>query len=497
MRLVVILCEIYGLQIPPTLRGSGPSGRVQVQDILPLLYDHSRNLVAATVTRKNDMNAWNYANSNQLVSLGMELKPEVNVRSYQLNVLQQIMHGGYVYWNNVKMPCASGKTLLGLLLIQRLKAHAIIFTNSTMASHHWLAQIYKFFTPPKSGVAIVGSDESCPHKLTIKRLIEERPSIIICSYQMMTSEQKHTEWVQVVLGLLKSLPFAIKIMDEAQTAAAHNFRKTLEIESFVTISVSASFEREDEEMQHLFENISPNIIAVERSELIKRNLLPPVKRVEVHIQPARKAHGLFHERQLAAILHARKISVCLSLVNYHARLRDNIIIFCDDLAAIAKLSKIFENFQFEVDVQFCGTLTMHTPLNERLQILEQFRQMDGRGLIFMSKVGDIAIDLPGANVLIQTSCVTKSKNQEIQRFGRIQRPIEKKKSGGGGAGASGKKEHISYSLITKGSEEEKNVVARRDYMTEESYETTIVNASQTQDSRYDEKGNVEFVNYYL
>ena len=40
----------------------------------------------------------------------------------------------------------------------------------------------------------------------------------------------------------------------------------------------------------------------------------------------------------------------------------------------------------------------------------------------MTKVGDISIDIPNANVIIQVSSHFGSRMQEAQRFGRILRP---------------------------------------------------------------------------
>jgi DNA excision repair protein ERCC-3 len=40
----------------------------------------------------------------------------------------------------------------------------------------------------------------------------------------------------------------------------------------------------------------------------------------------------------------------------------------------------------------------------------------------VSKIGDVAIDLPEANVLIQVSSHFGSRRQEAQRLGRILRP---------------------------------------------------------------------------
>lgn len=81
-------------------------------------------------------------------------------------------------------------------------------------------------------------------------------------------------------------------------------------------------------------------------------------------------------------------------------------------------------------------------------------------------MGDAAVDIPDANVLIQSSQHSKSKNQEIQRIGRIQRKDDKE-------------QHIAYTLVTLGTEEEANVRVRREHAFCEGYSTKIMTEKDT------------------
>ena len=65
----------------------------------------------------------------------------------------------------------------------------------------------------------------------------------------------------------------------------------------------------------------------------------------------------------------------------------------------------------------------------REDLYNKFRRGEVRHLV-LSKVGNFAIDLPDANVLIQVSGTFGSRQEEAQRLGRILRP---KSSGDGDA----------------------------------------------------------------
>lgn len=57
---------------------------------------------------------------------------------------------------------------------------------------------------------------------------------------------------------------------------------------------------------------------------------------------------------------------------------------------------------------------------------QRFRHSPTLQTLFVSKIGDNSIDLPGANVLIQITFMYGSRRQEAQRLGRLLRPKGKK-----------------------------------------------------------------------
>ncbi len=93
----------------------------------------------------------------------------------------------------------------------------------------------------------------------------------------------------------------------------------------------------------------------------------------------------------------------------------------------------------------------------------RFREGEVQQLI-LSKVGNFAIDLPDANVLIQVSGTFGSRQEEAQRLGRILRP----KSGGELA-------HF-YSLVTRDTRELDFAHHRQLFLTEQGYSYSILDS---------------------
>jgi DNA excision repair protein ERCC-3 len=109
-------------------------------------------------------------------------------------------------------------------------------------------------------------------------------------------------------------------------------------------------------------------------------------------------------------------------------------------------------------------ITGQTSQTEREALYKDFRAGHLKRLI-LSKVGNFALDLPDANVLIQVSGTFGSRQEEAQRLGRVLRP----KSDGKGA-------HF-YTLVTRDTKELDFALHRQLFLTEQGYSYEILDQS--------------------
>jgi DNA excision repair protein ERCC-3 len=106
-------------------------------------------------------------------------------------------------------------------------------------------------------------------------------------------------------------------------------------------------------------------------------------------------------------------------------------------------------------------ITGSTPNSEREILYKEFR--DGViETLMVSKVGNFAVDIPDANVLIQISGTFGSRQEEAQRLGRVLRPK-----------ANGVLAHF-YTLVTKDTKEQEFGMNRQLFLTEQGYSYAIV-----------------------
>jgi DNA excision repair protein ERCC-3 len=138
-----------------------------------------------------------------------------------------------------------------------------------------------------------------------------------------------------------------------------------------------------------------------------------------------------------------------------SRYRDSrVLIIGQYLKQLRQMSKRFD----------IPLITGQTGNAEREQLYGQFRRGEVRHII-LSKVGNFALDLPDANVLIQVSGTFGSRQEEAQRLGRILRP----KTGGEVA-------HF-YTLVTRDTREQDFAHHRQLFLTEQGYSYQIVDGA--------------------
>jgi DNA excision repair protein ERCC-3 len=148
-----------------------------------------------------------------------------------------------------------------------------------------------------------------------------------------------------------------------------------------------------------------------------------------------------------------KDDVVASLLKRHAN--ERVIVIGQYISQLKRLSK-----RFKVPL-----ITGATPNKEREDLYNQFRRGECRHLV-LSKVGNFAIDLPDANVLIQVSGTFGSRQEEAQRLGRVLRPK-----------ANGETAHF-YTLVTRDTREIEFAQHRQMFLTEQGYSYAIADEAE-------------------
>lgn len=147
-----------------------------------------------------------------------------------------------------------------------------------------------------------------------------------------------------------------------------------------------------------------------------------------------------------------KLRTCEYLVRFHEARKDKVIVFSDNLFALKEVAYALRR----------PFISGEVTLPERMVIINKFKTSPTFSTIFLSKVGDNAIDIPCANVVIQISFNFASRRQETQRLGRILRPKP----------TNDPNEEFNaffYSLVSKDTQEMAYADKRQQYIIDQGY----------------------------
>jgi DNA excision repair protein ERCC-3 len=231
------------------------------------------------------------------------------------------------------------------------------------------------------------------------------------------------------------------------------FRVTAQIQARRRLGLTATLIREDGREEDVFSLIGPKKYDVPWRELETRGWIAEASCCEVRValpEALRMEYAVAEWRnkyRTASENPAKDEVVARLLEKYAAK---QVLIIGQYLKQLRRLQK-----RFGIPI-----ITGQTASAEREALYEQFRRGEVKQLI-LSKVGNFAIDLPDANVLIQVSGTFGSRQEEAQRLGRILRPK-----------GNGDLAHF-YTLVTRDTRELDFAHHRQLFLTEQGYSYRI------------------------
>ncbi|HEV3116954.1 MAG TPA: DNA repair helicase XPB [Gemmataceae bacterium] len=366
-----------------------------------------------------------------------------HVRDYQRDAADVFYAGGDVRGGSgvIVLPCGAGKTIVGIAAMAGMQRSTLVLTTSITAVKQWHREILD-----KTDLA---EDQIAEYTGESKDLAP----VTLATYQILTHRpDKKEEFPH--FKIFDERDWGLIIYDEVHLLPAPVFRVTAQIQARRRLGLTATLVREDGRQEDVFSLIGPKKYDVPWRELETRGWIAEATCTEVRValpDPLRMEYAVAEWRnkyRIASENPAKDDVVGRLLERYQG---SRILIIGQYLKQLRHLSK-----RFQIPLIMGQTATV-----EREDLYNRFRHGEVRHLI-LSKVGNFAIDLPDANVLIQVSGTFGSRQEEAQRLGRILRP----KVGGEVA-------HF-YTLVTRDTRELDFAHHRQLFLTEQGYSYDIV-----------------------
>jgi DNA excision repair protein ERCC-3 len=369
------------------------------------------------------------------------------VRDYQRDAADIYYAGGDVRGGSgvIVLPCGAGKTIVGLAAMALMQRSTLVLTTGITAVKQWRREILD--------KTDLGDDQIAEYTGESKAI----GPVTLATYQILTHRNEKTE-EYTHFDLFDQRDWGLIIYDEVHLLPAPVFRVTAHIQARRRLGLTATLVREDGREADVFSLIGPKKYDVPWRELETRGWIAEATCTEIRVampDALRMEYAVAEWRNKYRIAseNPAKDDVVARLLDRYRNSR--VLIIGQYLHQLRELRKRFD----------IPLITGQTPQSEREDLYDKFRKGEVRQLI-LSKVGNFALDLPDANVLIQVSGTFGSRQEEAQRLGRILRP----KSGGEVA-------HF-YTLVSRDTREQDFAHHRQLFLTEQGYSYAIVDGSE-------------------
>jgi DNA excision repair protein ERCC-3 len=370
------------------------------------------------------------------------------VRDYQRGAVEAFHAGGDVRGGSgvIVLPCGAGKTIVGLTALATLKKNTLVLTTSTTAVEQWRREILDKTDLDESMVATYTGDSKAIAPITL------------ATYQIITYRPKK-DGDFPHFNLFNERDWGLIIYDEVHLLPAPIFRITADIQARRRLGLTATLVREDNREEDVFSLIGPKKYDVPWRVLESKGWIAEAQCHEVRLgMPGQDrmeyAVAEWRDKFRLASENPAKDDLVEILLDQHDGPDDRVLVIGQYLRQLRRIAGRFE----------IPLITGQTSNSEREDLYGRFRRGEIRRLV-LSKVGNFAIDLPDANVMVQVSGTFGSRQEEAQRLGRILRPKE------------GETPATFYTLVTRDTREMDFAHHRQLFLTEQGYSYEILDES--------------------
>ena len=342
-------------------------------------------------------------------------------------------------FGTIVLPCGSGKTIVGMLLMEKLQTSTLIVTANISSVHQWISELLDKtdLSPDEIGEYSGENKEIKP--------------VTVATYQVLTWRPKK-EGAYPHFKLFRERSWGLIIYDEVHLLPAPVFRVTAELQAVRRVGLTATLVREDGCEGLVFSLVGPKRYDVPWKELESAGWIAGAECIEFRVDMDKGkeldyAVAALRQNHRIAGENPVKIPIVCELVRRFSE--DKILIIGQYLDQLFKIA----------DVLKVPLITGKTPVRERDAVYDAFRKGKERVLV-VSKVANFAIDLPDASMAIQVSGTFGSRQEEAQRLGRILRPKNRTAR--------------FITLISAGTQEEDFGANRQKFLAEQGYSYRLV-----------------------
>jgi len=366
-------------------------------------------------------------------------------RDYQIEAARAVLGDGGpgTGYGVVALPCGSGKTIVGMVIMSLLKTNTLILTTNVAAVHQWIEELLDKTELSLEQIAEYSGDSKSVAPVTI------------ATYQIITWRPgRDADFPH--FKLFRQRQWGLIIYDEVHLLPAPVFRVTAELQAVRRLGLTATLIREDGAEDAVFSLVGPKRYDVPWKDLEVKGWIAEALCTEIRLDLPQRlkvpyAVAAAREKYRIASENPLKEEIVMQLVENHRE--DQILVIGQYLTQLNSLAKLLK----------APLITGKTPNAERERIYTCFKRGEVK-LIVVSRVANFAIDLPDASMAVQVSGSFGSRQEEAQRLGRILRPKNRDDA---------HHHALFFTLVSRQTVEEDFAANRQKFLAEQGYKYSI------------------------
>jgi len=341
-------------------------------------------------------------------------------------------------FGTIVLACGSGKTVVGMKVMEICKTNTLILTTNITAVRQWQNELMDKTNLKEEQIGEYTGD---------KKVI--RP-VTIATYQILTwRPDKDSDFPH--FDIFRKGDWGLIIYDEVHLLPAPVFRVTAELQAIGRLGLTATLIREDKRETDVFSLVGPKRFDCPWKTLQEKGWIAEANCFEIRTELPQNLEVPYavsdkREKFRIAAENPIKFEIVKDIIENHRE--DSILVIGQYISQLKKIQQLIK----------VPIITGQTPNSEREKIFNLFRKGEEK-IIIVSKVANFAVDLPDASVAIQISGSFGSRQEEAQRLGRILRPKEKNA--------------YFYSIVSHNTVEEEFSANRQKFLTEQGYKYHI------------------------
>jgi DNA excision repair protein ERCC-3 len=281
-------------------------------------------------------------------------------RDYQIEAANTVLGDGRpgAGYGVVALPCGSGKTIVGMVIMSLLKTNTLILTTNVAAVHQWIEELVDKTELSRGQIAEYSGDSKSTAPVTI------------ATYQIITwRPDRDSDFPH--FKLFRERHWGLIIYDEVHLLPAPVFRVTAELQAVRRLGLTATLVREDGAEDAVFSLVGPKRYDVPWKELEGKGWIAEAVCTEIRIDLPEKlkipyAVASQREKYRIASENPLKDEIVSQLIDNHSD--DQILVIGQYLSQLDSLAKLI----------MAPLITGKTPNSERERIYGEFKRGESR-----------------------------------------------------------------------------------------------------------------------